>query len=114
MHAQGWWVECHVVTCCCRNVVLEKVFELQSSSPLGLSTSSPAADAASPDEALPSTSGSDLVPYNLCHNINMPVNIKAILGTRSQQQSLIQFTPAELNSLEWTDFVKLWKEYISR
>lgn len=96
----------------CRNVVLEKVFELQSSSPLGLGTRPPAPDAA--DDDVPRTSGSELVPYNLCHNINMPVDLKAILNSRKRQETLIQFTPSELSSLEWTDFAKLWKEYVSR
>ena len=44
----------------------------------------------------------------------MPVDINAILNTRKEQQALIQFTPSELKCLEWMDFVKLWKEYVSR
>ena len=93
--------------------MLEKVFELQSSTPLGLNSSTPSTNTKS-DDNQPSTAGSELVPYNICNPISMPVDINAILNTRKEQQALIQFTPSELKSLEWLDFVKLWKEYVSR
>ena len=94
--------------------MLEKVFELQSSSPGGPHPRAPSPDAALSDDDQPSTSGSELVPYNMCKSISTPIDINAILNSRKQQRTLIQFTPSELKSLEWEDFVKLWKEYVSR
>lgn len=87
-----------------RNVVLEKVFELQNGSP----------QSAGSAEDQPGISGSELVPYSVCTPISTPIDVIAILNTRKEQQTLIQFTPSQLKALEWKDFVRLWKEYINR
>ena len=99
-----------------RNVVLEKVFELQGSH----STDKARHDAARAtsvtsacsDQA--STSGSsEPVPYGLCTQIYSPIDIDTMLEARSEAP-LIQFSQAQLKALDWVDFVRLWKEYISR
>ncbi len=100
-----------------RNVVLEKVFELQGSHSVDKSRSDGANASSSTKGGAnqASTSGSsEVVPYNLCNLIHGPYDVDTMLRARGEQPPLIQFTEAQLQALEWADFVKLWKEYISR
>lgn len=99
-----------------RNVVLEKVFELQGSHSMEKSRhdASRAYNITSACSDQASTSGSsEPVPYGLCTQIYSPIDIDTMLEARSEAP-LIQFSQAQLEALDWVDFVKLWKEYISR
>ncbi|KAL0023235.1 hypothetical protein WJX79_008243 [Trebouxia sp. C0005] len=98
-----------------RNVVLEKVFELQGShSTKARHDASGATSITSACSDQASTSGSsEPVPYGLSTQIYSPIDIDTMLEARSEAP-LIQFSHAQLEALEWVDFVRLWKEYISR
>jgi hypothetical protein len=99
-----------------RNVVLEKVFELQGSHSMEKArhdaSRATSITSACSDQASTSNS-SELVPYGLCTQIYSPIDIDTMLEARSEAP-LIQFSQAQLEALDWVDFVRLWKEYISR
>ena len=100
-----------------RNVVLEKVFELQESHSLdkGRLDATSASSSTSVGSNQASVYGSsELVPDALCNPIHSPFDVNTMFRARGKQAPLIQFSQGQLKNLQWVDFVKLWKEYISR
>ena len=92
-----------------RNVVLEKVFELHGLHSLDKdkldATHAGSSTSAVSDQA--STSG-------LSNPIHSPFDVETMIRARSEQPPLLQFSPAELEAMDWAEFARLWKEYISR
>ena len=105
-----------------RNIVLEKVYQLQGSCSLDRSrlastgaVSSTLAIGSEADNDGPSAFGSsELAPCKLYNRFQHPFDVDAMLKSRRDRNPSIQLTAAQLRVLEWEDFVKLMKEYISR
>lgn len=100
-----------------RNVILEKVFELQGLHSLDKdkfeASHAGSSTAAVSNQA--STSGnSGLLPYSLGNPIHCEFEVETMIRARSEQPPLLQFSQAELEALDWAEFARLWKEYISR
>lgn len=94
-----------------RNLMLERVLELKglqpghNNTPLGTEDSSPCDIPNSKPEA----KGTDL--YN---PVDVPADVEDILRMRAIHPPLLQYTKAQLDTLEFADYAQLWREYINR
>ena len=108
-----------------RNLVLERVFELQDPHAvhrrrLDDGNSATSSSAARNDAV---TEASSDIPRQLCvckPTIHNPVDLETLQRAHQEQsasmlesQAPMRFTQTQLN-LEWGDFAKSWKEFISR
>ena len=106
-----------------RNLALEKLLELQGLQPTNgvghdESITSDAGDAAPASNNRQTTTSCQSKPmaHSICTPIQLSVNVDALARTcaHGRQAPVLRFTANQLEELEFADFAKLWKEYISR
>ena len=97
-----------------RNLALEKLLELQGLQPSdnGKGIASDASNTA------PASNSRQINPAanSISTPIQLMVNVDALARAcaHAHQAPVVRFTTAQLEELEFADFAKLWKEYISR
>ena len=101
-----------------RNLALEKLLELQGSQANDRAASSDASSSTlvSDTQSAPASSQTQLASHNICNPIQLAVDVDALARrcVHSGQAPVVRFTTAQLHQLEFADFAKLWKGYISR